>query len=176
MKHCDRLMDVGRRQFFRGGTSVAARGIAAGVLPMRQADATPAPARVNYPALCLANVKDLKVDEALIIAYPDEDSPGVLLKLGRRVEGGVGSDGDIVAFSTLCPHQGFPLAYIGRDKTLNCPGHYARFDCEKGGQEIFGHAPQNLAQFRLRVDANGNIHAEAVDEMIYGRLNNVLSA
>ena len=88
----------------------------------------------------------------------------------------VGPEGDIVAFSTLCPHKGFPLAYVAADKTLNCPGHYSRFDCEKGGQEIFGHATQNLPQFRLRVDSAGDIHAEAVDELIYGRLSNVLSA
>lgn len=175
MKHCNRLMDVGRRQFFRGGTGAAAAGLAAGVLAAPRAEATPAPARVTYPTVRLANVKDLKVDEAFVIAYPDKDSPGVLLKLGRRVEGGVGPDGDIVAFSTLCPHQGFALVYAEKDKTLNCPGHYARYDCEMGGQEIFGHAPQNLAQFQLRIDAAGDIHAEAVDEMIYGRLSNVLA-
>ena len=97
-------------------------------------------------------MKDLKVDEPVKITYPDDDSPGVLLKLGRRVEGGVGPDGDIVAFSTLCPHKGFPLT-LARRQILNCPGHYSRFDCEKGGQQIFGHATQNLPQFRLRVDA-----------------------
>ena len=100
----------------------------------------------------------------------------MLLKLGRRVEGGVGPDGDIVAFSTLCPHKGFPLTYLAADKTLNCPGHYSRFDCEKGGQEIFGHATQNLPQFKLQVDSSGNITAIAVDELIYGRLSNVLPA
>jgi arsenite oxidase small subunit len=81
-----------------------------------------------------------------------------------------------VAFSTLCPHKGFPLTYLAADKTLNCPGHYSRFDCEKGGQEIFGHATQNLPQFKLQVDASGNITAIAVDELIYGRLSNVLPA
>ena len=30
--------------------------------------------------------------------------------------------------------------------------------------------------FQLRVEANGDIHAIAVDELIYGRLNNVLKA
>jgi arsenite oxidase small subunit len=61
----------------------------------------------------------------------------VLIKLGRKVDGGGGPDGDIVAFSTLCPHKGYPLGYVAADKTLNCPGHYSRFDCEKGGQEIW---------------------------------------
>jgi len=121
-------------------------------------------------------VKDLKVDTPVDVAYPDPDSPGVLLKLGKSVDGGVGPDGDIVAFSTMCPHKGFPLSYVAADKTLNCPGHYSRFDCEKGGQEIWGQATQNLPQFQLRVESNGDIHAIAVDELIYGRLNNVLKA
>jgi arsenite oxidase small subunit len=175
MKRCNRMVDVGRRQFLSGGATAAAAAVAAGAMPAPAA-ATPALARVNYPSQRIGNVKDLKVDQPVQISYPDKDSPGVLLKLGRRVEGGVGPDGDIVAFTTLCPHKGFPLAYVAADKTLNCPGHYSRFDCEKGGQEIFGHATQNLPQFRLTVDSAGNIQAVAVVELIYGRLSNVLTA
>ena len=83
----------------------------------------PAPARVNYPSNRLANVKDLKVNEPLNVAYPDEDAPGVLIKLGKRVPSGVGPDGDIVGFSTVCPHKGFPLAYdaSGQDPELPRP-------------------------------------------------------
>ena len=102
----------------------------------------------HYPTNKLANLRDLKVNEPLDISYPDGDSPGVLLKLGSRVEGGAGPDGDVVAFSTLCPHKGFPLNYGSGDKTLSCSGHYSRFDVEKGGLQIFGHATQNLPQFR----------------------------
>lgn len=174
MKGCSRLAALGRRQFLTGGATAAA--VAAGTLSSQPADATPSLARVSYPSHRIGNVKDLKVDEPVDITYPDKDSPGVLLKLGHRVEGGVGPDGDIVAFSTLCPHKGYPLAYVAADKTLNCPGHYSRFDCEKGGQEIWGMATQNLAQFKLRVDGKGDIHAVAVDELIYGRLSNVLKA
>ena len=85
------------------------------------ADATPSLARVSYPTQRIGNVKDLKVDQPVEITYPDKESPGVLLKLGRRVEGGVGPDGDIVAFTTLCPHKGFPLAYVAADKTSQLP-------------------------------------------------------
>jgi arsenite oxidase small subunit len=147
----------------------------ASTVPGTPSKAAPALARVDYPANRLANIRDLKVNEPLAIAYPDADSPGVLLKLGTRVVDGVGPEGDVVAFSTLCPHKGFPLFFRADDRTLNCPGHYSRFDCEKGGLEIWGHATQNLAQFRLRVDAAGDIHAEGVDELIYGRLSNVLA-
>jgi arsenite oxidase small subunit len=175
MKAGEQLDQLGRRQFLRGGSTAAMATVAAGALA-RPAKATPALARINYPTTRLANTKDLKVDEPVQIAYPDKDSPGIVIKLGRKVDGGVGPDGDIVAFSTLCPHKGFLLGYVAADKTLNCPGHYSRFDCEKGGLEIWGHATQNLPQFRLRVAANGDLLAEGVDELIYGRLSNTLSA
>jgi arsenite oxidase small subunit len=171
-KHCDKLVDVGRRKFLTGA-SVAAAGAAASTLLAPEAKSAPA-ARVTYPANRLANVHDLKVDEPLAVAYPDADAPGVLLKLGTRVPTGAGPDGDIVGFSTTCPHKGFPLAYNKTDRTLNCPGHYSRFDCENGGMQIWGHATQNLPQYMLRVDANGDIYAEGLDELLYGRLSNVL--
>ncbi|MBN9261103.1 MAG: arsenite oxidase small subunit [Alphaproteobacteria bacterium 64-6] len=174
MKGCDKLVDAGRRQFLRGSAMATAGAAATTVLPSSEAKAKPAPARVEYPSNRLANVSQLKPNEPLDIAYPDKSSPGVLIKLGTRVPGGVGPAGDIVAFSTLCPHKGFPLSYVAGEKTLTCPGHYSVFDCEKGGLQVMGQATQNLPQFMLRVAANGDIFAEGVDELIYGRLSNVL--
>lgn len=173
MKRCQTMIDVGRRKFLTGA-GVAAAGAAAAAVVMPEAKAAPAPARVDYPSSRLANVRDLKVDEPLSVNYPDNDAPGVLLKLGKRVPTGAGADGDIVGFSTTCPHKGFPLNYVKSDRTLNCPGHYSRFDCEVGGQQIWGQATQNLPQYVLRVDASGDIYAEGVDELLYGRLSNVL--
>ena len=173
MKGCDKLIDVGRRQFLSRGVLATATAAATTVLP-DQAAAKPNPARVEYPSNRLANVSQLKPNAPMDVSYPDKESPGILIKLGARVVGGAGPDGDIVAFSTLCPHKGFPLNYAAADKTLNCPGHYSRFDCEKGGLQIMGQATQNLPQFTLRVAANGDIFAEGVDELIYGRLSNVL--
>jgi arsenite oxidase small subunit len=173
MQGCRKMVDVGRRQFLRGGALATAGAAAAAVLPS-EAHAKPPAALVEYPSNRLANISQLKPNTPLDISYPDKDSPGVLIKLGTRVAGGAGPDGDIVAFSTLCPHKGFPLSYSASDKTLNCPGHYSRFDCEKGGLQIIGQATQNLPQFTLRVAANGDIFAEGVDELIYGRLSNVL--
>lgn len=172
---CNRMVDVGRRKFLHGGIGVAAGAAVATALPAGQAKAQGL-ARVDYPSNRLANIADLAANEPMDVAYPDEDSPGVLLKLGTAVEGGVGPDGDIVAFSVLCPHKGWFLSYNAGDKTLNCPGHYSRFDCEAGGQQTWGHATQNLPQFELRVDDQGDIYAEGVDELIYGRLSNVLEA
>lgn len=172
MTRCTRMVDIGRRQFLRGG-AIAAAGAAAATLPAKQADAAGL-ARVDYPSNRLANIADLSVNAPLDVVYPDADAPGVLLKLGKSVEGGVGPEGDIVGFSTICPHKGFPLNYDAEQRTLNCPGHYSVFDCEAGGQQTWGHATQNLPQYMLRVDDKGDIYAEGVDELLYGRLSNVL--
>src|ERR671913_176035 len=170
MKRCDLLVDLGRRRFL-SGAGVAA---ASAVLPTPEAKAAVPMARVTYPSNRLGNVQDLKVNEPMDVAYPDPDAPGVLLKLGKRVQGGAGPDGDIVGFTTICPHKGYPLHYNSERRTLNCSGHYSVFDCEAGGHETWGHATQNLPQYALRVDANGDIYAEGLDELLYGRLSNVL--
>ena len=158
MKRCKLMVDVGRRQFL-SGASMAAAGVAAATVAIPQGKAA-SPARLSYPSNRLANVSELKANEPLNVSYPDNDAPGVLLKLGKRVANGVGPERDIVGFSTTCPHKGFPLSYNKSDRTLNCPGHYSRFDCEAGGQQIWGQATQNLPQYVLRVDANGDIYAE----------------
>jgi arsenite oxidase small subunit len=173
MDRCDRLVDAGRRKFLTGAGVAAAGAAAVSVLPC-EAAAAPGNARVDYPSNRLANLRDLKADTPFEVSYPDKDAPGVLLKLGKRVPSGSGPDGDVVGFSTICPHKGFPLAYVSSDKTLNCPGHYSRFDCEAGGQQVWGQATQNLPQYVLRIDSNGDIFAEGVDELLYGRLSNVL--
>ena len=169
---CRNMAEIGRRQFLKGGAFAAAGVAAAAALPQKAHAA--GNARVPYPSNRLANVSDLKANEAFDVAYPDENAPGVLIRLGSAVPGGVGPDGDIVGFTTVCPHKGFPLAYNSGDRTLSCPGHYSRFDCEKGGQQIWGQATQNLPQYTLRVDDKGDIYAEGVDELLYGRLSNVL--
>ena len=173
MSRCDRMVDIGRRKFL-GGAGLAAAGAAATTIVSTQVKAAPPAARVDYPSNRLANVGDLKLNEPVNVSYPDGDAPGVLLKLGKKVPGGVGADGDIVGFSIVCPHKGFPLSYNAADKTMNCPGHYSRFDCEAGGQQVWGQATQNLPQYVLRVDDKGDIYAEGVDELLYGRLSNVL--
>ena len=133
MKRCDKLIDVGRRQFLTGGATAAAAAAAVVTVAIPgPAEATPALARVNYPSQRIGSVKDLKLDHPVQISYPDKDSPGVLLKLGRRVEAGVGPDGDIVAFSTLCPHKGFPLAYVAADKSSGLPGPLFPIRLRKG--------------------------------------------
>ncbi|GGD05703.1 arsenate reductase (azurin) small subunit [Aureimonas glaciei] len=175
MQRCDKKVDIGRRQFLRGSAVAAAGAAATAAMPAQAQTATQAQlARVSYPSNRLGNVSELQANDPLNVAYPDDDAPGVLLKLGKAVPGGAGPDGDIVGFTTSCPHQGFPLSYSAQSKTFNCPGHYSVFDPEQGGMQVWGQATQNLPQYVLRVDDKGDIYAEGVDELLYGRLSNVL--
>ncbi|WP_026987676.1 arsenate reductase (azurin) small subunit [Fodinicurvata fenggangensis] len=173
MRRCSKLVEMGRRQFLSGSAVAAATAAGASIMPA-EAKAANGQARVNYPSNRLANVEDLSENEPLNVAYPDDQAPGVLLKLGQSVPGGVGPDEDIVGFCTLCPHQGYPVSYNTEARTFNCPGHYSVFDPEQAGSQVWGQATQNLPQYILRVDEDGEIYAEGVDELIYGRLSNVL--
>ena len=73
MKRCDRLVDVGRRQFLRGAGVATAGAAAATVVATETASAAPANAQIDYPSNKLANVKDLKVNVPVEIEYPDKD-------------------------------------------------------------------------------------------------------
>jgi arsenite oxidase small subunit len=85
MNRCERVISIGRRRFLTGA-GIAAAGAAATQLPVKPAKAAPAAAGVHYPSARLANVRDLKIDEPISVAYPDGNAPGILLKFGKRVQ------------------------------------------------------------------------------------------
>lgn len=125
-----------------------------------------------YKRQRIANIKDVKLHEPIFFNYPDPDSPAILVKIGRPAIGGVGPDKDIVAFSALCTHQGCPLSYSNGRFICKC--HYSMFDPAKNGQTYQGHASEWLPQIRLRVDSKGDIYAEAVEGLIWGRVINLI--
>ena len=120
----------------------------------------------------IANIREVRTHKPIMFNYPDSSSPAVLVKIGRPAIGGVGPGKDIVAFSALCTHQGCPLNYSkGR---FVCKCHYSMFDPAKNGQTYQGHASEWLPQIRLRVDRRGNIYAEAIEGLVWGRVINLL--
>lgn len=165
---------VSRRMFFKvsgataAGTAVSLPGAA------QAAEADVGRATLPYPRKAVARLAALKVNEPVAFTYPDAASPCALLKTGRRVPGGVGPDGDIVAYSTLCTHMGCPVAYDPQAKSFKCGCHFSQFDPEMAGQMICGQATENLPQVTLSVAADGSILATAVQGLIYGRRSNIL--
>jgi arsenite oxidase small subunit len=117
----------------------------------------------------------LKVNQPQAFTYPDASSPCIAIKLGTKVEGGVGPDGDIVAYSVLCTHMGCPVSYDATQRTFKCPCHYSTFDAENRGQMVCGQATENLPRILLRYEkTSDSVRAVGVDGLIYGRVTNVI--
>jgi arsenite oxidase small subunit len=168
---------VSRRQFIKISGTTACASIATG-LPI--VHATPTEAQIGcttlpYPSIVVAQASQLKDNTPVTFNFPDQFSPCVLIKMGHRIPGGVGPQNDIVAFNSLCTHQGCPLAYDKEARIFKCGCHFTTFDAEKGGQMICGQATENLPQIVLEyIPKDDSIRAVAVQGLIYGRQANLL--
>lgn len=170
---------VGRRLFLKSsGTAAAAVG--AVVIPIHNADAaTPAAAlgstTLPYPRKAVGIANKIPINQAVSFSYPDASSPCYAIRMGTATPGGVGPNGDIVAYSSLCTHIGCPVAYDGGRRTFKCGCHFSIFDPENNGQMVCGQATENLPQIKLEYDAKtDSVHALGVDGLIYGRQSNIL--
>lgn len=165
----------------RSGTQISRRkilslgamaGVAAGVGPTQWATAK-AGTPTTFPTAAITPLAELELGAELAFKYPDEDSPAVLLRFAGPVDGGIGPDQSIVAYSTLCTHKGCPVDYNADLKMLICPCHWSSFDPAKRGRMIIGQASQGLPQITLRIEA-GTVEAVGVEGLIYGRHTNIL--
>jgi arsenite oxidase small subunit len=82
-----------------------------------------------YPREGITKAGALQVNEPLTFQCPDPDSPCQILKAGRAVPGGIGPDGDIVAYSTTCTHMGCPLTHEKETRTYECGCHFCIVGC-----------------------------------------------
>ncbi len=99
---------VSRRIFLKvAGTSVAGAGASLGSIGAAAAaensraaiQAAAGMAVLPYPKTTVGKAKAMQANTPVSFSYPDADSPCVAIKMGQRVPGGVGPDGDIVAYS-----------------------------------------------------------------------------
>ncbi|MGI9302824.1 MAG: arsenate reductase (azurin) small subunit [Gammaproteobacteria bacterium] len=111
-----------RREFLKtGGAAGAVTASAAWTAPAAAQDAAEtAGATLDYPQKAVARLAELAVGQPLNFTYPDESSPCVLLRTGAPVPGGAGPDNDIVAYSALCTHMGYPVSYHAASRTFRC--------------------------------------------------------
>jgi arsenite oxidase small subunit len=168
---------VSRRDFFKmGGGLAAGAGVSAvGLAPAVAEAAANSGVTLPYQRKTVAKANAMKVNQPVAFNYPDAASPCVAVKLGTATIGGVGPEGDIVAYSVLCTHQGCPTVYDSKDHCFKCPCHFSIFDAEKGGQMVCGQAPAKLPVIVLEYNAKDDtIAAVAVDGLIFGRQANVL--
>jgi len=112
-----------------------------------------------WPKVRVANIKNLKPNKPLIFYYPLKTTPNILVKLGKSVEGGVGPDRDIVAYSQICQHQGCYVQYESNGIVM-CPCHAAIYDLTDKARVLEGPALYPLPQVELEYDSEtGDIYA-----------------
>ncbi|MBI4278197.1 MAG: arsenate reductase (azurin) small subunit [Armatimonadetes bacterium] len=163
-----------------GATAVLTRrqalilsGATVATLVLPRLGPTPVEARVRaYPRKRIAQISHLFINQPLEFFYPYEHPHmrNFLFKLGTPAGGGAGRLKDIVAFNSLCTHQGGPLAerYNARHKVFGpCPFHLTTFDLTRHGMVVSGQATQGLPQILLEIEGN-DIYAVGVLGLVYG--------
>ncbi len=125
----------------------------------------------SYVRTVIGRVSDLEPGVATTFLYPTEDIENVLVMLDEEAGGGVGDGRNIVAFNTICPHQG---GYMGAEDFKRphsvlgpCPLHLSTFDLTKHGMLVSGHAVESLPQIVLEIDGD-DIVATGVMGLFYG--------
>lgn len=155
-------------------TAPPAPTVSAAPTPVAATEPAPAPTFSDvlpYPRLKIATLSDLQKG-VFSTTYPDQFSPVQVIKLGTKTVGGVGPDGDIVAYSGLCTHMGCPVSYDPGTKVFMCPCHYSHFDAAADAMLISGPATQHLPRLVLEVEGQ-DIYAVSVQGLIYGRPHNL---
>jgi arsenite oxidase small subunit len=167
--------NASRRWFLKASGAGAVGAVAAVTSTSAAAQQDTSRTVLPYPRKVVGVAASMPANAAVNFTYPDAASPCVAVKLGTPVAGGVGPNGDIVAYSSQCTHMGCPVAYDAGTKTFKCGCHFSMFDAEKGGQMICGQATENLPRVRLEFDTKaGTVSAVGVEGLIYGRQANVL--
>ncbi len=128
----------------------------------------------TYPQVRISNVKDVKPGNAVKFDYPLVGRKNILVNLGCSVEGGVGQDSGIVAYSMFCTHLGCGVDIDKDSGMLICECHQSVYDPKQSGKVVEGPAPNSLPMVALEVDKNGDIYAVGVAGLIYGLRNNLL--
>lgn len=146
-----------RRLFLRAGVT-AATAAATGV-----AAAAPRP-----PTKKIAKLSQLKPGEAVSFTYPENEA-AVLIDLGRRVSGGIGPQGSLVAFSALCQHMGCPVNFEAQGSKLVCSCHASVFDPARGGACIEGPSTRGLPRITLKIEGDSVLATGITAGLVYGR-------
>ncbi len=161
---------ISRRSLLKAGGCLGAVAVLSSTIP-RKAMAS----EEVYPQVKVANLRDLSAGKVIKFDYPLIGRKNLLIDLGYRVEGGVGPNKSIVAYSMFCTHLGCSVELDPEKGLLVCECHQSEFDPRRSGWVVQGPAPTHLPMINLEVDSStGDIYAVSVSGLIYGMRNNLL--
>ena len=129
--------------------------------------------QLSWPKVKLLNAKSLEPLKPVSFNYPLDNTPNIIVKLGEKADKGIGPDGNIVAYSTLCQHLGCYFSFqMGGSSPLCDPSykaptaegycccHGGEYDLVHSGQVIGGPPPRAVPMVLLEYDeATGDIYA-----------------
>jgi len=120
-----------------------------------------------FPRVRVAKLSDLTGGQTVTFNYPLDNTPNLLAKLGQKADGGVGPDGDIVAFSQLCQHLGCVWGYVPTSGSPKCDSSYKAagpvgyccchgsvYDLTSGAKVMVGPSPRPQPQVTLEFDSS----------------------
>ena len=160
--------DPSRRDFLKVAMTLSAVMAFGGVGTVLKAISNPAPPGVSaltFPRIKVAEAS-ISLNSPIYFNYPLDTEPNFLVKLGQKAPGGVGPEGDIVAFSQICQHIGCYVAFkpqgVSGGPVGACHCHGSVFDLLQSAKVIAGPSPRPLPQVLLEVDSSGNIFAKGM--------------
>ena len=172
------MIEKTRRDFLKYAVTVSGLLVVGGIAAVSKSITNPAPGKSaaggtkSFPRVKIAQLADLGINEPVVFAYPLDNEPNILVKLGKKAAGGIGPDGDIVAFSALCQHLGCVYAFQALGTSPKCnPGYEVRgpvgyccchgsvFDFLHHAQLIAGPSPRPQPQVILEIDSSSSIYA-----------------
>ncbi len=95
----------------------------------------------TLPIVKVATTDGLSPGKAINFAYPSPRDDAVLLVL---------PNGELRAYSTVCPHKGKCVTWDANSQKLYCPAHGAFFNPENG-EKIEGPGGERLRKIHLKV-------------------------
>ncbi len=167
----DQVKEVTRRKILKSACCAGAAALVAGGLASKAG----ASVKSSYPQVKIANVKDVSKGKTLKFDYPLVGRKNILIDCGCKVEGGMGPNKSIVAYSMFCTHLGCSVDLDSNSDMLVCECHQSVYNPKESGRVVEGPAPNNLPMVSLDIDdATGDIYAVGVAGLIYGLRNNLL--
>lgn len=180
----DEPSDERRRDFLKGMVGVSSIVLLATLVDFGKVFEPIKVCIPPWPKTKVANVSSLQVNTPVSFNYPLTTTPNLLVKLGQKVPNGVGPDGDIVAFSSVCQHLGCIYGFLAPGSSPSCNSsfkasgpvgycccHAGVYDFANGAKVLSGPPPNPVPGVVLEFDdTTGDIYATAMTApVIFGK-------